>query len=169
MNVYLNRSPLLVFLWNLPKSSAHYKVHSYYNILHHSIFSSSSFLSSPSIFPWFVNVDSAAGGALVSPLSPSQRTVEVFWLDCSRKRGGVLWSPGLKDWETPEPALARPMPHPWRDPSLRRPPEPERMAGLPGAEMSTSVWDGAFLNGDGDTGALRGSETVWNEIYREKV
>lgn len=131
--------------------------------------SSSPLPSSSSMLSWLLSGASAAWGAFVSLFSPSQRTVEVFWLERSRRRGGVLWSPGLKDWETPEPPLANPSPQPWRDPSLRRPPEPERVTRVPGAEMSGSVWDWAFLMGEGETGALRGSETKCNEFKVEKL
>lgn len=136
--------------------------------LPHSTFSSSPLLSSSSTLSWLVSGASAAWGGFVSPFSPSQRTDEVFWLERSRRRGGVFWSPGLNDWETPEPPLANPSPQPWRDPSLRRPPELVRMTGVPGTEMSGSVWDWAFLRGEGETGALRGSETVWNKFKVEK-
>lgn len=104
-----------------------------------------------------VSAVSATCGPSVSLLSPSQRTVAEFWLEKSRWRGCALLSPGLKDWETPDPPLVNPSPYPWRDPSFRRPPEPERKAGDPGTEMSGSAWAGAFLKGEGETGALRGS------------
>lgn len=121
-------------------------------------FSSAPFTSSSSALSWPVNGASASWDAL---LSPSHRTAALFWLERSRWRGCVFWSPGLKDCETPEPALANPNPQPWRDPSLRRPPEPARVAGAPGRETSGSVWDADFLRGEGETGALRGSGTVW--------
>lgn len=123
----------------------------------HSTFSSSPFSWSSSTIPWLVSGASSTWGAFVSLVSPSQRTVPGFWFEHSRWRGCVLLSPGLNDWETPDPPLLKPSPCPWRDPSLRRPPEPERKAGDPGTEMSASVWDGALLKGEGETGALRGS------------
>lgn len=104
---------------------------------------------------------SAAPGVFWSPPSPSQTTVWVFWAERSLRSGGVLWSPGLNDWESPEPPLANPSPQPWRDPSLRRPPDPGRVFGIPGTEMSGST----FLPGTGDPGALRGSEREINSGY----
>lgn len=124
----------------------------------HSKFPSSPLPWSSSTVSSLVRGVSAVLGELASPVSPSQWTVGVFWLERRRRRGATLWSPWLNDWETPEPPLANPSPQPWRDPSLRRPPEPERMVGVPGTEMSGS----AFLMGEGEVGALRGSETVWN-------
>lgn len=97
---------------------------------------------------------SAALGVFSSGPSPSQTAVCLFWAERSLRSGGVLWSPGLKDWESPEPPLASPIPQPWRDPSFLRPPEPGRVAGIPGTEMSGSP----FLPGTGDPGALLGSE-----------
>lgn len=119
---------------------------------------SSPLPSSSSTLSWLVSDPSGSWGGPVWLPVLSHRMVEELWLEPNLWRGGVLWSPGLKDWDTPVPPLVKPIPQPWRDPSLRRPPDPERRAGVPGTEMSGSGWCPAFLTGDGETGALRGSE-----------
>lgn len=126
---------------------------------------SSPLPSSSSTLSWLVNDPSGSRAGPVRLPVPSHRMVEEFRLEPNLWRGGVLWSPGLKDWDTPEPPLVKPIPQPWREPSLRRPPDPERMARVPGTEMSGSGWCLAFLTGDGDTGALRGSEIRHDEFY----
>lgn len=134
----------------------------------HSAVSSSPLPTSSSTLSWVDSGRSASWGcSLISLSAASQWTELAFWLENSRSRGGVFWSPGLKDWETPDPPLVKPSPQPWREPSFRRPLEPEREAGLPGAEMSGSEC-ATFLTGEGETGALRGSETVGNEFKVEK-